>query len=91
MNESKASIDSAQTGNSVGNLGDTELKKETRGNSKDIAKATNQMVIYQADLRIRVKKFEQTLQILEGKVEKYGGYIAESNVIKEGKEHEREY
>ncbi|WP_035424172.1 DUF4349 domain-containing protein [Bacillus sp. UNC438CL73TsuS30] len=43
-------------------------------------------VIYTADLELRVKKFEQTVQRIEVKVEKYGGYIAESNVIKEGKE-----
>jgi outer membrane murein-binding lipoprotein Lpp len=46
----------------------------------------NQMVIYQADLQLRVKKFEQTLQHLEEQVLKYGGYIAESNVSKDGVE-----
>lgn len=46
----------------------------------------NQMVIYQADLHLRVKKFEQTLQKIEEQVLKYGGYIAQSNVFKEGKE-----
>jgi hypothetical protein len=44
------------------------------------------MVIYQAELHLRVKKFEQTLQSLEEKVGKYGGYIAESNVSKDGDE-----
>lgn len=46
----------------------------------------NKMVIYQADLQLRVKKFEQTVRSLEEKAEKYGGYIAESNVSREGKE-----
>jgi glucan-binding YG repeat protein len=46
----------------------------------------NQMVIYQADLQLRVKKFEKTLQNLEEQVLKYGGYIAESNVSKDGVE-----
>lgn len=46
----------------------------------------NQMVIYQADLQLRVKKFEQTLQKIEEQVLKYGGYIAQSNVFKDGKE-----
>ncbi|MCM3690044.1 DUF4349 domain-containing protein [Neobacillus niacini] len=46
----------------------------------------NQMIIYQADLQLRVKKFEQTLQNLEEQVLKYGGYIAESNVSKDGVE-----
>ncbi|MEH7177345.1 DUF4349 domain-containing protein [Neobacillus vireti] len=46
----------------------------------------NQMVIYQADLQLRVKKFEKTLESLEAQVEKYGGYIAESSVSKDGVE-----
>ncbi|WHY02225.1 DUF4349 domain-containing protein [Neobacillus sp. DY30] len=46
----------------------------------------NQMVIYQADLQIRVKKFEETLQKIEEQVGKYGGYISESMVAKDGEE-----
>jgi glucan-binding YG repeat protein len=46
----------------------------------------SQMVIYQADLQLRVKKFEQTLQNIEEQVAKYGGYISESNVSKDGVE-----
>ncbi|MEH7110754.1 DUF4349 domain-containing protein [Neobacillus niacini] len=46
----------------------------------------NQMVIYQADLQLRVKKFEQTLQSIEDHVTKYGGYISESNISKDGVE-----
>lgn len=49
-------------------------------------KVQNQMVIYQADLQLRVKKFDQTFRTLEEKVIKYGGYITESNVSKEGNE-----
>ncbi|WHY87921.1 DUF4349 domain-containing protein [Neobacillus novalis] len=47
---------------------------------------SNKMVIYQADLQLRVKKFNQTVRNLEDSALKYGGYIAESNVTKEGKE-----
>ncbi|MGZ6540081.1 MAG: DUF4349 domain-containing protein [Bacteroidia bacterium] len=46
----------------------------------------NQMVIYQANLQLRVKKFEQTVQAIEEVVSKYGGYISESNVSKAGTE-----
>jgi glucan-binding YG repeat protein len=46
----------------------------------------SQMVIYQADLQLRVKKFEQTLQNIEEQAAKYGGYISESNVSKDGVE-----
>jgi hypothetical protein len=50
------------------------------------SKYSNQKVIYQAELSIRVKNFNQTLQNIEDHANKYGGYIAESNVSREGKE-----
>jgi hypothetical protein len=86
MNDSsKSAMDSAPagSGNSVAFSGE-ETRKEPTETSK--LEVPSQMVIYQADLQLRVKKFEKTVQILEEKVEKYGGYIAESNVNKEGKE-----
>ncbi|MBO0962632.1 DUF4349 domain-containing protein [Neobacillus sp. MM2021_6] len=46
----------------------------------------NQMVIYQADLQLRIRNFEQTVKRLEEKAEKYGGYIAESNASKGDKD-----
>ncbi|MDF2855617.1 MAG: hypothetical protein K0Q87_1468 [Neobacillus sp.] len=62
---------------------ETEKKEQSETTSIEVPK---QMVIYQAELHLRVKKFEQTLQSLEEKVGKYGGYIAESNVSKDGDE-----
>jgi hypothetical protein len=62
---------------------ETEKKEQSETKSMEVP---NQMVIYQAELYLRVKKFEQTLQSLEEKVGKYGGYIAESNVSKDGDE-----
>jgi hypothetical protein len=62
---------------------ETEKKEQSETTSMEVP---NQMVIYQAELYLRVKKFEQTLQSLEEKVGKYGGYIAESNVSKDGDE-----
>lgn len=63
--------------------GETAKKSQT-----DTAKleVPNQMVIYDATLQLRVKKFEQTLQTIEEAVSKYGGYIAESNLSKSGTE-----
>jgi hypothetical protein len=61
-------------------------KSEQRADSAKIIKVQDQMVIYQADLQLRVKKFDQTVRILEEKAIKYGGYISESNVSKEGSE-----
>jgi hypothetical protein len=85
MNQSSKAMDSAQpkSGNSVA-LSSEEVKKVQTEPAK--LEVPSQMVIYQADLRLRVKRFEKTLQIIEEKVDKYGGYIADSNVNKAGKE-----
>lgn len=63
--------------------GENVKEEMDKSNKKEMPE---KKVIYTADLEIRVKKFEETVQKIEGKVEKYGGYIAESNVTKEGKE-----
>lgn len=59
--------------------------KQEKAAPKEV-EVTNQMVIYQADLHLRVKKFEKTLQNIEEQVIKYGGYISASNVSKDGVE-----
>ena len=63
---------------------DNNAKKE-KSAAKDM-EIPSQMVIYQADLQLRVKKFEKTLQNIEEQVIKYGGFISESNVFKDGEE-----
>jgi hypothetical protein len=63
---------------------DSNIKQEKAVPSE--LEAPNQMVIYQADLQLRVKKFEETMQNIEEQVIKYGGYISESNVFKDGVE-----
>lgn len=63
---------------------DNNVKQEEAAPTE--VEVPNQMVIYQAELQLRVKKFEQTLQNLEAQVVKYGGYISESNVFKDGVE-----
>jgi hypothetical protein len=86
MNDSsKVAMDSAKSGgkNSVAFSNEQTNKVPTETPKLDVP---SQMVIYQADLQLRVKKFEKTVGILEENVVKYGGYIAESNVNKEGKE-----
>jgi hypothetical protein len=62
-----------------------EIEKKEQSDTTSM-QVPNQMVIYQAELHLRVKKFEHTIQNLEEKVGKYGGYIAESNVRKAGDE-----
>ncbi|MDQ6596793.1 DUF4349 domain-containing protein [Bacillus salipaludis] len=78
--------DSAQNGSQAkASLLSAENFKKEMNQSIEI-QIPEKKVIYTADLELRVKKFEQTVRRIEEKVEKYGGYIAESNVIKEGKE-----
>lgn len=60
-----------------------EKKKQT---DLEISNSAAQKVIYKADLSIQVKNFTQTLQKLENRATSYGGYIAQSNVTREGKE-----
>lgn len=45
--------------------------------------STNRMIIHRAQLQLNVKNFEQARQNIENKVNKYGGYIVESNVYRE--------
>lgn len=90
--EAKMSSDS-RAGMDSGQVGIVEKSQSSFDNNakQEIAAPTelevpNQLVIYQADLQLRVKKFEQTLQNIEEQVLKYGGYISESNVSKNGVE-----
>ncbi|MEH7501693.1 DUF4349 domain-containing protein [Neobacillus drentensis] len=88
MNESNDTVmNSAQSGSAK--QVDFYSGKPEQADKSTVAaniKIQNQMVIYQADLQLQVKKFDQTVRILEDKVIKYGGYISESNVSKEGNE-----
>ncbi|WP_256358009.1 DUF4349 domain-containing protein [Bacillus sp. sid0103] len=85
--DNNVAMDSASSGSGeqanfyVGEAGKAEKTAETAK-----LKIQNQMIIYQAELQLRVKKFDKTVQTLEEKVIKYGGYITESNVSKEGNE-----
>ncbi|MEH7246313.1 DUF4349 domain-containing protein [Neobacillus niacini] len=92
--EAKISSDSSSSGEMYSGKADMPNKSEISfdNNAKQGEAAPtdievpNQMVIYQADLQLRVKKFEQTLQSIEDHVTKYGGYISESNISKDGVE-----
>jgi hypothetical protein len=85
--QSNATMDSAKSGSAgeASLYNDEKVKSDKTADSAKI-EVPNQMVIYQADLQLRVKRFNQTVRSLEEKVLNYGGYIAESNVTKEGKE-----
>jgi hypothetical protein len=90
--QSKMSSDSS-TGRDSGQPAMEEKSQVSLDNNAKQEKAApaeievpNQMVIYQADLHLRVKNFEETLQNIEEQVIKFGGYISESNVTKDGVE-----
>ncbi|EKN65555.1 hypothetical protein BABA_19746 [Neobacillus bataviensis LMG 21833] len=86
--DNKTEMDSSQSGSGEQPaLVATDNKAKANQSTSTVnLEVPNQMVIYQADLQLRVKKFEQTVRSLEEKAEKYGGYIAESNVSREGNE-----
>jgi hypothetical protein len=91
MNDSsKAAMDSPHSGSEEQAALISEQKPEADNKKTETATATievpSQMVIYQADLQLRIKNFEQSVRSLEEKAENYGGYIAESTVSKEGTE-----
>ncbi|MGG3466499.1 DUF4349 domain-containing protein [Neobacillus pocheonensis] len=82
-----AAMDSAQSSNGEkASIYSGETDNSSTPKEKSKIDLPNKMVIYQADLQLRVKKFEQTIGNLEEKAEAYGGYVASSNVTKEGKE-----
>lgn len=81
--DNSTEMDKSSTQEQSAISGETAKMEQTK---KAPLEVPNQMVIYQADLQIRVKKFEQTLQHLEEEVIKFGGYIASSNIVKEGDE-----
>jgi NADP-dependent 3-hydroxy acid dehydrogenase YdfG len=76
-NSTNAKMDSAgsRSGEQANLYNSENDKSERTESSAKTIKVQNQMVIYQADLQLRVKKFDQTVRALEEKVIKYGGYI----------------
>lgn len=71
----------------------TERSQEDRAPHEELAVekpkeiTTNRMIIHQAQLQVNVKNLEKTQQKIEQTVNKYGGYIVESNVYRENENH----
>lgn len=84
--ENKAVMDSASSGGAEKSALTNQESDQSKPDETVTVQVQNKMVIYQANLELRVKKFDQTVRALEEKVSQYGGYIAESNVTREGKE-----
>src|SRR6185312_10401876 len=82
MDSSAGSNDMAvQMENEAGYAKTEELAKEDTQDSGAIP--TNRMIILQAQLQLNVKSFEQAQSNIEQKVNKYGGYIVESNIYRD--------
>ncbi|WP_316568359.1 DUF4349 domain-containing protein [Neobacillus sp. YIM B06451] len=73
-------------GDSVGMEGDTKEKSDAPDGVKPSATVSERMVIRNAELHLRVKNFENAQKSIETKAEKYGGYIVESSVSRDGDE-----
>ncbi|WP_409275418.1 DUF4349 domain-containing protein [Neobacillus sp. SCS-31] len=73
-------------GDSVGMKGDTKEKSEASDGKKPSATVSDRMVIRNAELHLRVKNFNNAQKSIEAKAEKYGGYIVESSVSRDGDE-----
>jgi hypothetical protein len=84
--ENNSGMDSAKSGTKEKSALSNSEGDQAKGNEVVLKQVQNKMVIYQADLQLRVNKFDQTVKTLEEQVSKYGGYIAESNVTREGDE-----
>ncbi|MGJ7910514.1 DUF4349 domain-containing protein [Neobacillus sp. LXY-1] len=85
--ESKVAMDSAKS-ESSGKIALNSKELDNTKNDSDSVKIDlpTKKVIYQAQLHLRVKRFDRTISNLEEKAQSYGGYIAESTVAREGKE-----
>jgi hypothetical protein len=85
-NKNNPEMDSAASSEKQVSLSSGKQEKANIATENTSIEVPNQMVIYQADLQLRIKNFDQTVRNLEGKAEHYGGYVAESSVSKEGAE-----
>jgi hypothetical protein len=73
----------------IQNMAIKEKKEETAETVEKETKietlaATDRMVIYHAELNLRVKDFNQAQVSIEEKAKKFGGYIVDSNVYRDG-------
>lgn len=83
--ESKSNMDLAsnESGKSI-TLSEESSEKTEEENS--IKETYERMVIYNADIRMRVKDYQKAQVDMEVKAKKYGGFIVQSNVYKDDKD-----
>lgn len=81
----KMSMDNAQSGSGES----ISMTENADGNSKAeetknlTVESIDRMVIYQAEIRLKVKNYEKAQSSLEKKASSYGGYIVQSNVFRD--------
>lgn len=83
--ESKSNMDFAsnESGKSIAMSEESSEKSEEVKSKKE---TYERMVIYNADIRMRVKDYPKAQVDMEVKAKKYGGYIVQSNVYKDDKD-----
>jgi hypothetical protein len=77
---------SSQVENSVGMGEGSDKKSEEEVATTSTQNSVDRMVIYKADIRLRVKNFEKAQQDLEMKAKNLGGFIVQSNVYRDDNE-----
>ncbi|TKC18496.1 DUF4349 domain-containing protein [Robertmurraya kyonggiensis] len=73
----------AEDSSKTENVAITEGSSENEENPSQVI---NRMVIYNAELSIEVKDFQESMTQIEAKAAKYGGYIVESNTYQDVEE-----
>jgi hypothetical protein len=87
QSEEKSSMDMANSNESesgaVAISEDSAVESDEKSKSDD---SVNRMVIYKANLRMRVKNFENAQREMEAKAKKYGGFMIGSNSYRDSNE-----
>lgn len=87
QSEEKSSMDMAQSNRSEsGSIAISEDSAVESEEKTDSDESVDRMVIYKANLRMRVKNFENAQREMEAKAKKYGGFMIGSNSYRDSNE-----
>jgi hypothetical protein len=85
QSEGKSSMDMAQS-NESGSIAISEDSAVASEEKTDSDESVDRMVIYKANLRMRVKNFENAQKEMEAKAKKYDGFMIGSTSYRDGNE-----
>jgi uncharacterized protein YcfL len=85
QSEEKSSMDMAQS-NESGSIAISEDSAVASEEKTDSDESVDRMVIYKANLRMRVKNFENAQKEMEAKAKKYEGFMIGSTSYRDGNE-----